>query len=63
VISKDPSPGSTRQLLPLLEALHNRSEQWIFGHSLRHSDPSWPADMHIIRGIGLEIYSSETWSW
>jgi len=36
-----------------LTCIHSRSERWISGQSLRHNSPSWPADMHIIRGGGL----------
>jgi hypothetical protein len=44
-----------------LTCIHSRSERWISGQSLRHDSPSWPADMHIIRGGGLGW--AETWSW
>ena len=60
MISIDPSSSPPNNAAPP-RALHNRSEQWIFGRTLRHTPPSWPADMHIIRGTGL--VSSETWSW
>jgi hypothetical protein len=60
MISKDPSPSPPNTAAPP-RALHNRSEQWIFGHSLRHTTPRGLQPCTSFAGPALK--SSESWSW